>query len=392
MSLVVFPFKSEDPDVVGSNLEVAISHDRVSEVWGVAAEDGAPLETTAGTADRLSSEYGKPLSVFSQNRLGLYRPGKGDGMNTALQKATARGFDRIHFYDADITNFDRGWIDGAEAAADRGYEIVRHRFPRAATDAMITWMVTRPALAMLFPGTVLPRLGQPLGGELLISGNVARALTSDELVRTRSDWGIDTVMTYATAALGAPTYEHNVSSGKRHALYGSLDEIRAMVIECLDAVRSLSGRAAPPDNATFEADPPAPVPDELKDVVGYDIESTMALLSRGWADGEMALARQLPAGVVGDVIRTTSEPEHDFMDADRWGTVLRWLLDNFEMDNGAWEALAFRLWLIRVLAYTSQHVPAGYDAAIEYLEGTIRRYEQMSLPAATWSAESDGSE
>ena len=68
-------------------------------------------------------------------------------MNTALRRAAATGFERVHFYDADIINFDNMWIDGAEEAADKGYDIVRHRFPRASTDAMITWMVTRPSLA-----------------------------------------------------------------------------------------------------------------------------------------------------------------------------------------------------------------------------------------------------
>ena len=375
MSLVVFPFKREDPVVVRRNLEVAAAHPLVEVVWAVAASEGAALESIEPIGRQVSDSFAKPVSVFPQQRLGTLRPGKGDGMNTALARAAQEGFERIHFYDADITNFDGSWIEGAEAAADDGYEIVRHRFPRAATDAMITWMVTRPALAMIYPGSILPRLGQPLGGELLISGRVANALAGDDLVRSRSDWGIDTVITYATAAMGAPMYEHNVESGKRHALYGSLDEIRDMCIECLDAVRSLVGRPTPPDDANFGSDPEAPVPDDLKSVVGYDIELTKPLLVAGWTEEEASLARQLPNAVVGEVVVNRKRPNYEFMDEEVWGTTLRWLIRHFRLGDQVMESLAFRMWLMRVLSYTVREVPKGYDDAISYLEDTIRQYE-----------------
>ena len=58
------------------------------------------------------------------------------------------------------------------------------RFPRAATDAMITWMITRPALARLFPGTLLPRLDQPLGGEVLLTGRAVEALAGQTWCET----------------------------------------------------------------------------------------------------------------------------------------------------------------------------------------------------------------
>lgn len=375
MSLVVFPFKHEDPTVIRRNLEVASGHDAIETVWAVAAADGAALEQVGAIGDAVADSSGRPVSVFPQERIGALRPGKGDGMNTALARAAAEGFERIHFYDADITNFDDSWIDGAEDAADAGYEIVRHRFPRAATDAMITWMITRPALAMIFPSTILPRLGQPLGGELLISGRVARALAHDGLVRNRSDWGIDTVITYATAAMGAPMYEHNVPAGKRHALYGSLEEIRDMVIECLDAVGSLVGKPAPPAEATFGSDPAAPVPEDLKSVVGYDVEATTALLVAGWTADEVELAGKIPGGIAPEVLENRTAPNFEFMDSPTWEAVLPWLLEHFHLGDQAWKALAFRLWLMRVLSYTSKVVPRGYDRAISYLDGTIRRYE-----------------
>lgn len=379
MSLVVFPFKHEHPALVRRNFEVAARHERISEVWGVAATQGASLEQVRSLGDEVSNRHSKPVDVFAQNRIGVKRPGKGDGMNTAIRRAFEEGFERIHFYDADITNFDETWIDGAETAADEGFEVVRHRFPRASTDAMITWMITRPSLAMLFPRTILPRLGQPLGGELLISGDVAAELASDEMVRARSDWGIDTLITHATASLGVPMYEHNVADGKRHALYGSLDEIRDMVIECLDAAQSLRTKSGPPARARFSADPRAEVPEDLKQVVGYDIEQTTPLLTAEWSDAEASIAARLGSGVAGEVLANRESPNYGFMDAGVWGDVLAWLLTEFRMEDEAWQSLAFRLWLMRVLAYTSAIVPNGYDASVAYLEKTIAGYEERPL-------------
>jgi mannosylglycerate synthase len=368
MSLVVFPFKEEDLAVVGQNLAVAAGHPRVDEVWAVGANVGPTLERVHGLSRAV---VGAPVAVFPQERLGRFRSGKGDGLNTALRRAASAGFDRVHTYDADITNFDDSWIDGAELAADRGFEVVRHRFPRAATDAMITWMVTRPALAMLFPGTLLPRLGQPLGGEMMLGAGVVRRLAGDRSVVDRSDWGIDTLLTYSTAAMGGPFYEHHVADGKRHALYGSLDEIRVMLVECLDAVRSLRGLPAP--TVALQSDPPAPAPEDLKRAVGFDLDRTAPLLTTGWTDEEAELASTVPGAE--EVLANRESPSFGFMDADLWGSVLADLLDRFTLGDPVWESLAFRLWLTRVLWYTTTEAVRGYDHAIAYLERTVEGYE-----------------
>jgi mannosylglycerate synthase len=370
MSLVVFPFKEEDLSVVGSNLAVAAGHPRVDEVWAVAASPGGTMDAVETLAGELMTGSAVPVRVFAQDRVGRFRHGKGDGMNTAIRRSAEIGFDRVHFYDADITNFDGDWIESAEVIADRGYDIVRHRFPRAATDAMITWMVTRPGLAMIFPGTDLPRLGQPLGGEMLLSGEVVKRLAHDRLVSDRSDWGVDTVITYATATMGLPFYEHLVASGKRHALYGSLDEIRTMLVECLDAVRSLRGLPGPGHG--FDSDPPAPAPDDLKQTVAYDLDRTVLLLTEDWSEEEFEVAGGAPRAA--EVLRNVERPWFEFMDAKVWGDVLRWLLAGFELGDPAWEGVAFRLWLMRVLAYTTNQATEGYDRAIDYLEETIRQY------------------
>ncbi|HEX6299541.1 MAG TPA: hypothetical protein VF148_03655 [Acidimicrobiia bacterium] len=361
MSLVVFPFKEEDLSVVATNLATAARHDRVDEVWAVAAEEDAAMGDVGNIATEIESAADCPIAVFPQHRLGVFRPGKGDGMNTAIARAAERGFDRVHFYDADITNFDESWIDGAEQAADRGFDVVRHRFPRAATDAMITWMVTRPGLAVLFPGTLLPRLGQPLGGELLMTGEVIEALAHDRFVVARSDWGIDTIITHATSTLGVGIYEHNAPDGKRHALYGALTDIREMIIECLDAVASLRGRRQP--DSTFESDPPAQVPHDLKQTVAFDLDATRAAIAAPPDRDEAAILDAL--GVI--------EPLE--IDARRWLEILPALLANFRLAEPAWRSAAFRLWVERVIHYSTHQVPLGYDAAISYLEGTVTDFE-----------------
>jgi hypothetical protein len=370
VSLVVFPFKKERVDVVAANLAMAARHERVDEVWAVAAAEGAMMAEVASVAKEVAAAHGTPVLVFPQERMGGFRSGKGDGMNTALAAAAQRGFDRTHFYDADITNLDASWIDGAEDAADRGFGVVRHRFPRAATDAMITWMVTRPGLAKLFPGTLLPRLGQPLGGEILLGREAVEGLAADQFVVARSDWGIDTVITHATSVMGGGVYEHHAPDGKRHALYGSLVEIRDMVLECLDAVASLRHRPSPSPNARFEADSAAPVPDDLKETVGYDLGATRAAISEPPETAEREILVSLGLDLEVD----------DGIDEVRWGETLDALLTRFELADQAWRDAVFRLWVTRVISYTTRHVPLGYDHAMAYLEGTIRGYEAEARP------------
>jgi mannosylglycerate synthase len=378
VSLVVFPFKTEPPELVLSNLATAAAHPVVDEVWAVASEPGEIERQVRATSQEITGGQGKKVEVIVQERIGGLRPGKGDGMNTAIALAAAQGRDRAHFFDADITNFDSSWIDGAEQAADRGFGVVRHRFPRAATDAMITWMITRPALARLFPGTFLPRLNQPLGGEVLLTRPALESLAESDFVRNRSDWGIDTVLTYSTSVLGLGVYEHHVADGKRHALYGSLYELRDMVIECLDAAASLAGRPAPGPEARHGTDQPSPAPADLKRTVAYDITGTRALLDAEWSDEEMRLARQLPVEIGVTLLDRGAVSGPSFMDAGLWYQAHGFLLEHFVLGDPGWEALAFRLWLTRVLAYTENQAQTGYDRAMEYLESTIADYERRA--------------
>ena len=360
-------------------MAVAAAHESVDEVWAVAAHENDQVPVLRDRMAEIASESGVATRLHFQERIGTLRPGKGDAMNTAISIAAKQGRDRVHFYDADITNFEESWITGAERAANRGFGVVRHRFPRASTDAMITWFVTRPGLASLFPGTFLPRLDQPLGGELLLTEPAIQMLAADPAVRQRSDWGIDTLITYSISVMGLGLFEHHVGDGKRHALYGSLSELRAMFLECLDAVSSLRRRPGPRPEAIHGSDPPSPVPPDLKTTVGYDVDGTIGLLTEDWTDGEVALADRLPSEAASGVLANREAPTFSFMDADLWGETLQVLLREFQLGDRAWEALAFRLWLARVLSYTTGQALAGFDDAMSYLEQTISQYEKNAL-------------
>lgn len=201
-----------------------------------------------------------------------------------------------------------------------------------------------------------------------MTGPAVESLASDPFVVDRSDWGIDTVMTHATAVLELDIYEHNVPEGKRHALYGSLTDIHDMILECLDAVASLRGRPTPGRDSRFDADPPAAIPDDLKVTTAYDIDATRRSIARPLRSRESVLMQSL--GV---------DPEPPIvLDADRWLEILPRLLDRFVLDDADWQEVAFRLWVGRVISYTTTQVPRGYDHAMSFLEETITRFEKQA--------------
>lgn len=376
MSTVVFPFKVEDPEVAAANLAVAAHHPRVSRVMAVGASEEATFTTLSEVARSLAADTHTPVEVILQDRIGVMRPGKGDGMNTALRRFLDTDGERIHFYDADITNFDASWIDGAEQAADRGYPVVRHFFPRASTDAMITWMVTRPLFALAHPDSVLWQIRQPLGGELLLTREVVASLVADPLVEARSDWGIDTVISYATVAFGQPIYEHYVADGKQHALYGSLADIRDMVVECFEAAASVAERPSP-GRPRHDSDPPRPAPPGIAHRVGFDVERTLHLLASPWSSEAVAAASHLPDDLSEPLLANMIRPTFAFLDADTWRRALLALLDSYRSEPG-WREVLFRLWVARVLAYTTTDALAGHTRAMEVLEESVRSYAETA--------------
>ena len=375
MRVVAIPFLAEDPALVGRNLAIAASHPAVDRVWGIAGDP------QSASHPELQS---KKVEIVPQARIGGLRPGKGDAMNTAIVLASEEGVDHLHFYDADITNFDHTWIDGAEAGVGAGYEIVRHRFPRAATDAMVTWMITKPFLAMKYPGTVLPGIGQPLGGELLLTSPAIESMVESPMVQGRSDWGIDTALTFTGVASGHSLYEHYVADGKRHSLYGSLADLRTMVTECFDVAALLPGIEIP--EVAHLAEPTTDVPPDLRSQSGYSVEATLPLLTAAWGPGELEyVSGILPDDILDPVLGMVETGDYGFLDETTWHVVLTAIARPGRFDPTPMrDDLIFRLWVGRVLNYTTTHAVRGYEHALDYLQGTIDDYE-----AAAKSAEGD---
>lgn len=299
-------------------------------------------------------------------------------MNTGLRYFIDSGHDRIHFYDADITSFDSTWMTKAERAADLGYDTVRHYFPRSATDAMITWMVTRTGFSMLFPDSELPWIEQPLGGEFLLSRGAAETLAADPAVQAQSDWGIDTLLTFSAVNHGMSMFETYVARGKAHALYGQLTDLRTMIIECFVALRSLRN-SGPLGTITHHVEPPDTVPGSIAEKVGYDVERTMQLIPETWSEQQIELLSLFPAPIRDGMLAARKQTSFSFMDEWAWYDVYQILLDEYVEGDLDWEDLLFHLWVVRVLGYTHEVAVRGYGFALRYLRGMIQRYLYRSV-------------
>jgi len=370
VSAVVFPFKDEDPEVVTRNVLAAASHPRVTEVTCVGLDRNATFDILEEIAPAVPDAN---VTVILQRRVGSLRPGKGDAMNTGLLAFLERSDEqRLHFYDADITNFDAGWIEQAEQAADTGFDVVRHFFPRASTDAMITWMITRVGFAVLWPDTELPRIGQPLGGEMLLTREAAEAVASDRRVLAQSDWGVDTLYTFAMVQRERRMYETYVASGKQHRLYGGLQELGTMLVECFAAVQTLRYEAVPV-GTPHVMEPARPATDAIATKIGYDVDATLPLLASGWTERQDDLLDALPPRVAHGMRAARQYPTVAFMDEDAWYETYLSLLSDFDVSDADWRRLLFRLWVARVLQYTFTEALRGHASASAYLEAMVER-------------------
>jgi mannosylglycerate synthase len=371
-SLVVIPILNEDLEVVVRNLRAAADHPAVGLVLAVTGDH----EETNHALEAAVAAIGARSRVVPQQRLGTLRPGKGDAINTGFQVfLDDREFDRIHFYDADIKTFDGDWISKAEAALDLGYQAVRHFYPRAATDAMITWMVTRIGFAACWPRSQLPTIEQPLSGELAFSREAARIVAADSNVKSQSDWGVDTAITFATISHGLSVYESYIARGKDHALYSSLTDIKVMMVECLGALQRLRLTTDDflPDVERF-GEPPDSVSPHIAQQIGFDIEATQRLLAEQWTPRQEALLNEhFPQPITTRARLWREWPDTSWMDEETWLTTLTILLDRFSADDDEWAELAFRLWVGRVLHYALRYAVRGHAFADAYLHQMVMR-------------------
>ncbi len=379
MSLVVFPFKCEDPHVVIRNVETAARHPRVSQVMGMGVEQEETYQALAEAIPDIRREANKPIELMLQERIGNKRPGKGDGMNTALRYFLDQtDHQRIHFYDADITSFNADWISKAEEAADFDYGVVRHYFPRARTDAMITWMITRTGFAMLWPRSGLSWIEQPLGGELLFTRPVVEALVSDERVQAQSDWGIDTLYTFVTSQLGFATYEVNMAEGKAHKLYGKLTDLRTMLNECFAAIQSLKNEQIT-ISGVHRSEYPDVVPKSIAEKLGFDLEGTLGLLSTNWSETQESHLEKFSPPLRDGMLANRQAPKFGFMDQHQWFDAYEVFLEHYVKGDEDWEELLFKVWTVRVLQYATTIALCGYNFSQRHLHDMILSYRRKAL-------------
>ncbi|MCZ6737916.1 MAG: hypothetical protein O7B77_08050 [Actinobacteria bacterium] len=377
-SLVVFPFKTERPDVVLKNVRIAAHHESVGRVLCVGSHQETTYRAVEEAIPGIVSKTGTPVDLVLQDRIGTKRAGKGDGMNTGLRYFVDSDCDRLHFYDADITSFDDTWITKAETSADLGYDMVRHYFPRSATDGMVTWMITRPGFAILFPDSELSCIHQPLGGELALSREAAGTIAGDSNVLRQSDWGIDTLISFSAVQHGMSISEVYMPQGKLHKLYGQLTDIRRMVIECFSAIQALRGHVLD-RRITHDVEPAEGVPASITGKTGYDFAATMTLIPKTFTFRQLDVLATLPAPVMEGML-SAHTGKVSFLNESLWHDVYLALLEEYIEGDDDWEEVLFLVWVVRVLAYTTDVADAGYDSALRYLEGTIHRYRERSAP------------
>ncbi|PXF44895.1 Mannosylglycerate synthase [Gracilariopsis chorda] len=379
MALVCFPFKKERVPTVLRNVDIAVRHNCVDAVLLVGAtknECYRKIYAAIEAKNNSDQPYAKPVHILVQTRLAtVLRPGKGDGMNTAMQfflnahEQPANHFTeplkRLHFYDADIESFDHNWITKAEDGAALGYDVVRHYFPRSSTDAQVTWQVTKVGFALLWPRTTLPWVQQPLGGELCFTRRVVEALMAEPRVMQQSDWGIDTMYTFFCAQKGFSLLESYVPQGKMHALYGGLRDLKNMLCECFAAVQSLRHEPVSEEPTVHRIDPATPVPSCITEKIGYDIEKSMRLLREKWTARQKGLLELFPEKAKCGLLRASEWPEFMFMDEQCWVSAYKVLLDHFNVFDEDWRELIFKMWVARVLNYTMRHVTRGYHCALQ---------------------------
>jgi mannosylglycerate synthase len=353
---VAVPFLSEAPDLVAATLEEALAHPAVDLVLGIHGDDGT---VNAGVGELVAGRPG--IDLVPQRRIGSLRAGKGDAINTGFRFfLDETGYERLHFYDADIRSFDRTWVERAELALDKGFQAVRHFYPRSPTDGMITWMVTRPGFGLLWPDSVLPWIEQPMSGEVAFEREAVTVLAADPTVVAQSDWGIDTAITHRSVGHGLSIYETFAPQGKDHQLYGSLEELRVMLLECLHTLQRLREASAPRKIAHFAESGSEEAPPAIARVA-YDVDATRAIAHQPWSSDQLELLRR--------------HFDQDLTDLDTatWLSVLGVLLQSFDSLSRDWQEVAFKLWARRVLTYSEGIEGLTYTEAMSHLRALVHQ-------------------
>lgn len=378
--IVCFPFKKENTQVLLKNIKEALAYPEVGEVLCVGYEKNDCFNEIETKVFEVEKKEKKRIHLMVQKRLGEKRPGKGDGMNTALDFFVQHtSYDRIHFYDADIVSFNRRWIERGERKAEEGYQVVRFFFPKLSTDGMITWNITKCGFAYNWPDTILPHIEQPLGGELIIERGVAQKLLKDKRVLNYSDWGIDTAYTLAFCEYQVPLYEVYIKEGKLHKFYGKLTDLYIMLIECFAIIQEDCKMKISRGNVPYKKDLVNIVPKAVKKEKAFDVEGTLPLLRENWTEEEMELLSFFPSRIREGMRLCRKDSNVHFMDPQTWYEAYGVLINKFDQDKKAWRDLLFHLWIVRTLNHTLHYASKGYDYAMKTLCDMVSHFAQRRI-------------
>ncbi|NNC39267.1 MAG: hypothetical protein HKN95_01140, partial [Acidimicrobiia bacterium] len=191
--------------------------------------------------------------------------------------------------------------------------------------------------------------------------------------QAQSDWGIDTLYTFSTVQAGFSVYETYVAQGKAHALYGGLTDLKTMLVECFGAIQSLRSEEVAA-SVTHRVESTAAVGPGITEKIGYDIEKTLRMPTHGWTDRQIELLENFPDPVLSGVLGNRESATFSFMDEHAWLAAYLCFLDHFVPGDDDWEELLFRMWVLRVLNYTTARALRGYEHAQRYLRSMIAGY------------------
>jgi mannosylglycerate synthase len=369
-SMIVLPFKQEDPDVLRRTIDIAAHHPSVSRVQLIGSQPNRTYDVAVSAAEAAAAQTSTRVEVILQERIGQYRSGKGDAMLTGLKAFLDQPEQRrLHFYDTDIVTFGPDWIDLAETGLDEGADVVRHYFHRPSTDAQITWHITRLGAALNWPGSLFPHIRQPLGGELALTRAAATLLWEDQDVRRQSDWGIDTALTFGMCRHQLAISEVFVPQGKVHGFYNGLADLRTMLIECFGVIQRLGDKDLPSATGADYRVQPSELPSpSITDIVAYDDAKTRQLLALPLSAAERFQLRQLLG------MNVTHWPAADEMDDGSWSDFLQVALLKLDVREAGAADLLFRAWSGRVLFHTLVNVPKGFGPAHQALQDVIESH------------------
>ncbi|MFQ5946724.1 MAG: glycosyltransferase [Anaerolineae bacterium] len=325
----------------------------------------------------LGERHGKPVELV---RSRLRNTGKGGAMVTGIQQALADGSDRIAFLDADITSMTSAWCDLLIEGVDRyKVAVTRGAFDRSPHDAQITRHITRPLMNRFFPEG--REITQPLGGELCMSGELARWYLEGNVAPPHT-WGIDTFFTVNGLVGGFRSAEIYLVQ-KTHNRKG-LEDLRHMFVECFDEMAveihlHARDRSLPVRTESLvtvvpkEASQLPRVGDDVR-IRGYvDLQAEVARFAQGLAAepvSEEELERLgLPEEGRAFLLRLFGDPDgfaegSRALDAGRWVSLLERLVQGYiasEFDPGFHKAL-FHIWRARALAFIL-HEASDFETA-----------------------------